>query len=271
MNINFLSFFNLEQNPFQEAVDPEFFYLTESHEQIILKLHTGLAQRRPIMMLWGRSGMGKTALSRLFFNQLDRRHYLPLFILPSPQLTPTSLLDLFCRQLNGPTGRQASKQEKLFWLQDKITIEGEKERQIVWLVDEAHFLKSECLHLIRSMSNWESSWGKLLSIIFVAEPPFLRRLRHPVHASIKGRIALNLELKPLDLEETEQLIKFRLLVAQGKPEIFNPGCFPLIHQASHGIPRLINKIAGNAMLEGYCQQASRITPEITSIAIAESI
>ncbi|MBW1646166.1 MAG: AAA family ATPase [Deltaproteobacteria bacterium] len=270
MIINFLNFFNLERDPFQEAVDPDFFYLTEFHEQTILKLNTGLAQRRPIMMLWGRSGMGKTMLSRLFLSQLDQLHFLPLLILPSPQLGQSALLDLFCHQLDGPTGRQASRQEKLFWLRERITREAENGRQTVCLVDEAHFLRSECLHLIRSLSNWESSWGKLLTIIFIGEPPFLRRLRHPAHAAVRGRISLTLELPPLSEEETEQLIKFRLLVARGRPDIFTPDCYPVIHRASQGIPRLITKIAGNALLEGYCRQAARITPEITNNAIAES-
>ncbi len=267
---DFLKFFNLQRDPFQDTIDPDIFFPTEIHEQVMLKLTTGLSQRRPIMMLWGSSGTGKTILTHLLLNQLDPEKFLPLLILPSPQITPAALLDLFCQQLGGPKGRQASKQEKLTWLQQRIIKESEKGRQTVCLVDEAHFLKSESLHLIRSMSNWESSWGKLLSIIFMAEPPFIKRLKHPAHASIRSRISLSLELPPLSTGESEQLIKFRLLVSGGNPRVFVPGCYPLIHQASGGVPRIIIKIAGNALLESYCQKENQVSPATVNTAVAES-
>lgn len=267
---DFLRFFSLHRDPFQDTIDPDIFYPTEIHEQTMLKLNTGLQQRRPIMMLWGQSGTGKTTLSRLLLQQLKPEKFLTLLILPPPQISQAALLDLFCHHLHGPTGRQIPKQEKLLWLQETVTREGEAGRQLVLLVDEAHFLKSECLHLIRSMSNWESSWGKLLSIIFVGEPPFLKRLHHPTHASIRSRISLSLELPPLNAGETEQLIKFRLLVSGGNPQLFEPSCFSLIHEASGGIPRLISKIAGNALLESFCRKTLQVTPEMISTAIAES-
>jgi len=267
---NFLKFFNLNRDPFQDTIDPDIFFPTEIHERVLLKLSTGLEQRRPIMMLWGASGTGKTIITRLLLDQLDPEKFLPLLILPSPQITPNALLDLFCQQLGGPTGRQASKQEKITWLQQQIIAESAKGRQIVCLVDEAHFLKSESLHLIRSMSNWESSWGKLLSIIFMAEPPFLKRLKHPTHASIRSRISLAMELPPLAMEESEQLIKYRLLFSGGSPKIFVPDCYPLIYEAGKGIPRIIIKIAGNALLESYCRKESLVCPTTVHTAIAES-
>lgn len=267
---DFLKFFNLQRDPFQDTIDPDIFFPTEIHEQAILKLITGLRQRRPIMMLWGSSGTGKTILTRLLLSQLELKQFLPLLILPSPQITPTALLDLFCHHLGGPAGRQASKQEKLTWLRARIINEAEKGRQTVLLVDEAHFLKSESLHLIRSMSNWESSWGKLLSIIFIAEPPFLKRLKHPAHASIRSRISLSLELPALTAEESEQLIKFRLLVSGGNAQVFSPDCYPLIHQTSKGIPRVSIKIAGNALLESYCQKKNQVSPAAVHTAITES-
>ncbi len=267
---DFLKFFNLQRDPFQDTIDPDIFFPTEFHEQVLLKLTTGLHQHRPIMMLWGSSGTGKTILTRLLLNQLDPQQFLPLLILPSPRITPTALLDLVCHPLGGPTGRQASKQEKLTWLRERIIRESEKGRQTVLLVDEAHFLTSESLHLIRSMSNWESSWGKLLSIIFMAEPPFLKRLRHQTHASIRSRISLSLELPSLTAGEVEQLIKFRLLVSGGSQHIFSPDCYPLIHQTSNGIPRILIKIAGNALLESYCRRESQVGPAAVQTAIAES-
>ena len=267
---DFLKFFSLRRDPFQDTIDPDIFFPTEIHEQALLKLTTGLHQRRPIMMLWGTSGSGKTILTRLLLNQLNPKKFLSLPILPSPQITPTALLDLLCHQLGGPEGRKASKQEKLIWLRERIVKEGEQGRQTVLLVDEAHFLKSESLHLIRSMSNWESSWGKLLSIIFMAEPPFLKRLKHPTHASIRSRISLSLELPSLTEDESEQLIKFRLLVSGGNSRIFSPGCYPLIHQTSRGIPRVLIKIAGNALLESYCRKEKQVSLETVRKAITES-
>jgi general secretion pathway protein A len=265
-----LHFFDLQRDPFPDTVDPDTFYPSEQHELALVKLLTGIRQHRAIMLLWGASGTGKTTLSRLLVRQLETEPCTPLMLSATPQMTMGALLDQLCRRLGAPTDRQVRNREKLHWLEAHITTSaGQRQRHLVCIVDEAHFLRPECLHLIRSLSNWEADGGKLLTIIFIAEPAFLRRLEHPSHASIRSRISLMIQLPALPEADTEQLIKYRLLVAGGKSGVFSADCFSLIHAASAGNPRLINKIAANALLESYCRGLNQVTSDLVRQAIAE--
>ncbi|MBN2233146.1 MAG: AAA family ATPase [Deltaproteobacteria bacterium] len=263
-----LHFFSFQRDPFPDAVDPDSFYPSEQHELALVKLLSGIRQHRAVMLLWGVSGTGKTTLSRLLVRQLETDPCTTLTLPATPQMTMGALLDQLCRRLSGPAGRQARTREKLNWLEAHISA-ARPHRHLVCIVDEAHFLRSECLHLIRSLSNWEADGGKLVTILFVAEPAFLRRLEHPSHAAIRSRISLNIQLPLLPPADTEQLIKYRLLVAGGESRVFAADCFSLIHEASAGNPRLINKIAANALLESYCRGRNRVTSDQVRRAIAE--
>ena len=69
---------------------------------------------------------------------------------------------------------------------------------------------------------------------------------------MKQRIALRCELKPLDLPDTAAYIASRIRTAGGDPaNIFTRQAVTLIHQHSHGLPRLISVICDNALTSGF--------------------
>jgi general secretion pathway protein A len=84
---------------------------------------------------------------------------------------------------------------------------------------------------------------------------------------LRGWISIETEIPPLSLEETEQYIKFRLLVAGGQSDLFSGECYPIIYRKTKGLPREISKLADNALLEAYMEGKRIIEPETVEASL----
>jgi len=242
--------FGLTQNPFVDTVNPDFFYRTEQHERAYFRMQVCVMDHRAIGLVCGPSGTGKTLLSQMLLKQLDPQKFLPLVILCPPRMTKTALLQEILAELEEET--QSNKiHDLLSILHHRIIEEYHRGRRIVLLVDEAHFLSADALHMIRTLSNLETPEEKLVTMILFAEENFMRRLNHRSYSSLRGRIALRGQLAPLSVLETEQLLKFRVLVSGGRPDLVEPDAFEEFQRQTGGIPREICKLAYNALLEAH--------------------
>lgn len=264
-----LARFNLAKNPFVDTVNPDFFYRTDQHERAFFRMQVCAADHRAIGLVCGPSGTGKTLLSQLLLKQLDAEAFLPLVILCTPGMTKTALLREILSELEEET-HSNKVHELLAVLHQRIMEEHNRKRRIVLLVDEAHFLSSDALHMIRTLSNLETPDEKLLTLILFAEERFLHRLSHRSYNSLRGRIALKTILRPLSALEAEQMLKFRVLVAGGRPDLFRSDTFEQLHRLGKGIPREICKLAYNALLEAYWLDQDQIDAELLVCSEAEN-
>ena len=83
-------------------------------------------------------------------------------------------------------------------------------------------------------------------------------LAAPVYEPFRQRIAINYHLHPLDIEETLEYLDFRMSVAGGSAGLFTLDAVQRIYELSGGVPRRINVIATNALLEGFGRDAALI-------------
>src|SRR5439155_738239 len=86
------------------------------------------------------------------------------------------------------------------------------------------------------------------------------------------RIALRSQLSPLDLEETRGYISRRLQLAGANShasEIFPSATVSQIYRQARGIPRLINTVCENALINAYARQLKSIPPEIIEEVAAD--
>jgi general secretion pathway protein A len=129
---------------------------------------------------------------------------------------------------------------------------------VVLIVDEAHGLNPELLEEIRLLSNLETSKSKLLQIILVGQPELDRTLSQPKFRQLRQRINLRYHIPPLSERETREYIKKRLRIAGAKEPIFTEKAIEEIYLKSGGIPRLINILCDNALLNGYALDQKRV-------------
>ncbi len=83
------------------------------------------------------------------------------------------------------------------------------------------------------------------------QPELREVLNNPDLRQLKQRVALRCVIKPLpNVEETDRYITSRLLVAGAeRTDIFSPGAIDYIFRCSEGIPRNINNLCDNALLQ----------------------
>jgi len=262
-----LGHFRLGKMPFADTVNARFFYQTEAAERAFLRMEHCVESGRALGLIWGPSGSGKTLLSQLLLENLDPAKYLPILVLATPRMSKTSVLQELLSELEiQDCPRSAFSMINL--VHQHILREQREGRRVIILLDEAHFLSTDALHLLRTLSNLETTDEKLVTVILFAEPGFVKRIQLPTYESLRGRIAFRAKLSPLTVEETEQYVKYRLLMAGGDGTLFATECYRILHDASGGIPRSINRIAEGALLEGFLAGTATIDSEVMLRAVA---
>jgi general secretion pathway protein A len=129
---------------------------------------------------------------------------------------------------------------------------------VVLIVDEAQGLNPELLEEIRLLSNLETSKSKLLQIVLVGQPELNKTLLRPDFRQLKQRINMRYHLPPLSCKETKEYVEKRLRIAGAQGAIFTNDAINEIYDRSGGIPRLVNIICDNALLNGYAQDQKAV-------------
>jgi len=255
-------FYNLQKNPFEITPDPAFLFTTNGHNEALATLYYGVRRRKGFVVLTGEVGTGKTLLIRSLLQllKLGDVHYAYVF---NHRLGPVEFLQYVAGDFRLPVSSK-SKSELLLELSRFVISRYKKGLTTVLIVDEAHHLSEEVLEEIRLLTNLETTEEKLLQILLIGQPELDEKLDSVRLRQLKQRIALRSRLSPLQLEETEGYIRRRLQIA-GCPNA--DAVFPFdtvfeIHRHSRGIPRLINTLCENALVQGYARQSAKITAEM---------
>ncbi len=102
------------------------------------------------------------------------------------------------------------------------------------------------------LANIETAETKLLPLILLGQPELADRLNDPSLRQLKQRVALRCSLAPLDLRETAAYLAKRIHLAGGDSlNVFTREAVEAVHYGSGGIPRLINVICDNALVNGF--------------------
>ncbi|HET9406332.1 MAG TPA: AAA family ATPase [Candidatus Sulfotelmatobacter sp.] len=255
-------FYNLQRNPFEITPDPSFLFATRRHNEALAALYYGVRRRKGFVVMTGEVGTGKTMLVRCLLQLMNKNNVNYAYVFNS-RLAPTEFLQYIAGDFSLPTAGK-SKSELLLELSSFVISRFKKGLTTVLVVDEAHHLSMSVLEEIRLLTNLETAQEKLLQILLVGQPELDEKLDSVDLRQLKQRIALRSHLTALDLDETEGYIHRRLQLA-GNPD--PRSLFPMeatleVYRHSKGIPRLINTLCENALIQGYAKQATSITPEM---------
>jgi general secretion pathway protein A len=203
-------------------------------------------------------------ISQLILNNLHPNEHHPILVLVGPGMSKTALMKEILTELNIPLPEDhfTSTQDLLKLLSDHVIALYRQGRKLVILIDECHFLSSDSLHMVRTITNIEVPDRKLVTCILFGEQRFLKRLNHPSHASLRNRMYLRGELGPISEAECAEFVKFRLLKAGRMDDLFDRGALAALHECSGGICRNINKLGMLSLLEGFMKRRPIINDEI---------
>jgi general secretion pathway protein A len=250
----------LRENPFAAGHQPRFVYPSREHQEALAHLRFGIENHEPFVLITGEVGTGKTTAIYDALHGWGTRAVVAL--VTNSALTRPELLEEIALRfgLSMPPG--TSKPQLMVQLERHLLAIRQRDELAVLLLDEAQNLARDLLEEIRLLSNLESNGQKLLQIFLVGQPELEAILAKPELRQLRQRIAVHYRLKPLSREETGHYIHHRVAVAGGNANTL----FPLetcstIFDITHGIPREINTVAGQAMVNAYVEDSRSVRPE----------
>jgi general secretion pathway protein A len=256
--MSYFKVLGLDKEPFSTSPDPEFFYLSREHENALTNLLIELRLKRGLSVILGDVGTGKTTLSRKLIQELRSRDDFVFHIILDPSFDNEYL---FIKSLvsNFELGISQSGQDSILDLRQALERflfrKGVGENKTVTLIiDEAQKLNAGTLEILRVLLNYETNEFKLLQLVLLGQLEFYSRI-----VSISNffdRISFKYTLNPLGVDETRELIEFRVRQA-GCPagvRLFLDEAISEIHSSSKGYPRRINMLC-HATLKSLVMQS----------------
>jgi type II secretory pathway predicted ATPase ExeA len=259
--MDFLEFYSLREHPFSNVVDNRFYYNSHQHAESLVKLKHTIDNKRGLSVVIGDIGAGKTTLARKLLEELDETRYeAALLVIVHASVSSEWLLKKFALQL-GIDHVPDDKLQLLGLLFKRLQEIHEQGKTAVVLMDEVQMLNSrEIMEEFRGLLNMEIPEGKMINLIFFGlnELEEVLSLDEP----LKQRVAMRIKLTALSEGDINDYIIHRLRVAGGQREIFTPAAIQEIGRYSNGLPRLINTICDNALLEGFLLKSDVIDENI---------
>jgi general secretion pathway protein A len=261
------SFFHLQRNPFEITPDPAFMFPTQRHNEALAALYYGVQRRKGFIVMTGEVGTGKTLVVRCLLESLNRQSVTYAYVFNS-RLCSEEFLRYIAGDLGIPV-KGKTKGELLLDLSTYLVDRYQRRLTTVLVVDEAHHLATEVLEEIRLLTNLETADQKLLQILLVGQPELDRKLDSIELRQLKQRIVWRSHLDPLTREDTAGYIHRRLQIAGANSHaasMFPAETIAAIYRHARGIPRLINTVCENVLINAYAKQAYTLTPAMVEEA-----
>ena len=244
----YTEFYGLNELPFALTPDPRYLYFTPSHTEVMANLHYGIESGRGLIVVTGEVGTGKTTLLRWMMQRLDRTVMVAYIF--NPRLSVPEFYQYLATLFD--IQNWENKSDLLIELGKVLEMRHSRGLRTVLVVDEAHGLSTEVLEEIRLLCI-RIGLREDLQIVLTGQPELRDVLNYTHLRQLKQRVALRCEINALpNVDETAHYIASRLKVAgASNPDIFSPGAVDYIFRCSAGIPRNINNLCDNALLNGF--------------------
>jgi general secretion pathway protein A len=254
-------FFGLQKKQFELTSDWRSLFLSETHRQGLATLKYGVISNSGFLVLTGGVGTGKTTLINALVAELKDSHYLCL--LSNPILEVSDFYRYFAAKLGlRYDGNKSHFLLTLSQLLEKCLITS---RKVLLIIDEAHTLPYDLFEEIRFLENISAEQKNVLSIFLVGQPELFDRLAEERLRPVRQRVGIRFHLDPLTGADIRAYINYRLMIAgrdKSLDELFTDKAIEYIHQATNGVPRIINVLCDNAMLTAYARGCKRIDYDI---------
>ncbi|MFN3479066.1 MAG: ExeA family protein [Thermodesulfovibrionales bacterium] len=259
--MDYLQYYRLREHPFSNVVDNKFYFDSPQHRDALLKLKYAIDTKKGLAVVIGDIGTGKTTLARRLLDDLNEDLYeATLLVVIHSSVSSEWLLRKFAIQL-GIKDTKENKVEILGQIYKRLLEINESGKTAVMLIDEVQMLKSrEIMEEFRGLLNMEMPGGKMINLILFGLPDLEEVLS--LDEPLKQRVAMRVPLRPFNEDNTVEYIRHRLHIAGGEETLFLNNALREVYKYSRGIPRLINTICDNALLEGYLFKAKNIDDSI---------
>lgn len=234
------TFFGMSEPAFTRL--PRRAYVDPPRQAVVEQLDA-LIRRRGFAVLSAPSGCGKTALLHYLTRDLNDNHHQVTYV-PFSFLEQGHMLQFIAARmgLQEKRGMSAALRNIHKHLRDIQPINP------VLVLDEVEYLEVETLRMIRLIANDRADTNHHCTLILAGTDNFVQqKLCLQINEPLRQRITLYARLRPLQQHAAAEYIAHHLKHAGVTDELFDASALQLIHELSHGLPRMINTLAESAL------------------------
>jgi len=235
--------FGFDAVPFSKEVQDAELWVPSSRLRIVDHVVEACHDRGHIL-LTGEPGVGKTCVLRAV------RHRLPTdgFRLTYCHNATLGRRDFYrhvCLALG--LSPKATAAAVFYAIHEHVQNLGTERVHPIFLLDEAHLLHQDVLEHLHILANHEWDARALLSLVLVGLPETRDRLALHKNRSLWSRIHTRLCLGEASPADTAEYVAYRMKSAGCEREVFSSDALSLLHEASHGHLRDIDRIATDCL------------------------
>jgi type II secretory pathway predicted ATPase ExeA len=199
-----------------------------------------------ICLLTGEAGTGKSLLAHCLTERLESK-LRTAFLANAHFAKRADALQAILFDLGLPYEGK-SEQELRLAVTDALLQSFARGQSTLLVVDEAQSLSIDVLEELRALLNLECGAGRALHIILAAQLGWTATLQQPALAAFKQRLAVHAQITPFSKHEVTEYLRHLLTLAGAHTgDLFTPEAAEVLADMAHGVPRVINQLAHQAM------------------------
>ncbi|CAN5292543.1 MSHA fimbrial biogenesis protein MshM [soil metagenome] len=224
------------RRPFRSTPSPELYVPTPAHSATLQSLVTAVTADDGPVLLTGDAGTGKTMLAlRLMVNLSET--WTPVLLPTARFQTPAELHQAILFDLSQPYQGLTEQELRLTVTEQLLNLAASNHRALL-VLDEAHTLGDGALQELRHFDNLTLHGEHAAALLLVGLPSIQQRL------SLEQRLAITIQINALT--ESDATLFLKSQAASGEVE-FDDEALSVIVSASHGNPRLLNRLAAASL------------------------
>lgn len=249
--------FGLRERPFSLVPDPDFLFWTPQHRRAYSMLEYGILTRAPITLVTGEVGAGKTTILHHLLRSLGDD--VSVGLIANAAGGRGELLRWVLLSLGQPAPAEATYVDLFGRFQEHLIAEYAAGRRVILIFDEAQNLGREALEELRMFTNINANKDELLQLILVGQPELRDLVRRPDLSQFAQRVSSSFHLPAMSAAMVRDYIEHRLAAAGATRQIVTDEAAAMIHEASGGIPRLVNQLCDLSMVYAFSGDLDIVT------------
>lgn len=258
-----LGHYGLTHAPFSKDLDDARLWLPTGRKALVDDLVEALQDREHVV-LTGEPGIGKTCTLRALRERLSDGAF-RLTYNHNATLGRRDFYRLLCHALG--LLPKATAAGVFYELTTHIEELGKDNIHPVLMLDEAHMLHQDVLDHLHILSNYAWDQKPLLSLVLVGLPELAKRLQLRRNRSLWSRVHARFALDDPRPEDTVEYIDARLLEAGAEHNPFDSDAMAILHEATHGKLRDIDRVATLSLKAAARKKLKRVDAPLVEAVV----
>src|SRR4051812_38825891 len=165
MELPYLKFYGLKEEPFSTVPSPRYLFLTDIHATALEKTSYVVGAKKGLATVFGDTGTGKSSLARLLHQKFIDSGFVSTLLTNPSYPTPNSLLRTIAQEFGTPSTHKSFKGMLDIFKEYLFSQALEQGKTVVLIIDEAQTLKPPLIELLRQLINYETNDMKLLQLV----------------------------------------------------------------------------------------------------------